>query len=144
MPTGPGYPVASRPHHRRASAEERKRRGSTAQVGHGTGVGCSASWRDDDDEAVTARMVPFVERRYVFIGNGVFVRETNVGNRRQVVGRCGHRLMLLQMLWNGWWPVRLRMRSGSVVVRSLVSVIPPMRWVSVMRTKSRSPTRLVR
>jgi hypothetical protein len=28
-------------------------------------------------------MVPFVERRYVFTGNGVFMCKTNVGNTTQ-------------------------------------------------------------
>jgi hypothetical protein len=37
--------------------------------------------RHDADEAVTARMAPFVERRYVFTGNGVFVCKTNVGQQ---------------------------------------------------------------
>jgi len=67
-----------KPHRRRASAEERKRRGSTVQAGHRTGVRCSASLRHDDDDAVTARMAPFVERSYVFTGNGVFVCKANV------------------------------------------------------------------
>jgi hypothetical protein len=79
MPTGPGCQWQANPHRRRASAEERKRRGSTAQAGHRTDVRCSASRRHDDDEAVTARMEPFVERRYVFTGNGVFACKTNVG-----------------------------------------------------------------
>ncbi|MGH3983137.1 MAG: hypothetical protein ACRDST_10750 [Pseudonocardiaceae bacterium] len=38
--------------------------------------------RHDADEAVTARMVPFVERRYVCTGNGVFVCKRTSGNSR--------------------------------------------------------------
>ena len=74
---GPVIRWQADPHRRRASAEERKRRGSTAQAGHRPGVRCSANRRHHDDEAVTARMVPFVERRYVFTGNSVFVCKTN-------------------------------------------------------------------
>ncbi|MBV8542550.1 MAG: hypothetical protein JO063_09570 [Pseudonocardiales bacterium] len=67
-------------------AEERKRRGSTAQAGHRTGGGTRQAGRHDADEAVTARTVSFIERRSVFTGNGVFMCKTNVGQHTRRVG----------------------------------------------------------
>jgi hypothetical protein len=83
---GPNCPVASRPAPQARSAEERKRRGSTAQPGHRTDVRGSARRRHDDDEAVTARMAPFIERYYVSTGNSVFVCKTNVGQYQVNIG----------------------------------------------------------
>lgn len=88
MATGPGYPVASRPAPQaRQRAEERKRRGSTAQTGHGTDVRRSTSRRQDDDEAVTAKMAPFVEHHYVVTGNGTSCAQRTLDNTHR---DCSH------------------------------------------------------
>jgi hypothetical protein len=67
------------------SAEERKRRGSTAQTGHRTDVRRSTSRRHD--EAVTAKMAPFVEHHYVVTGNGASCAQRTSGNTHR---DCSH------------------------------------------------------
>lgn len=73
--------ASGKPTRRRASAEERKRRGSTASPGHRTGLRCSVS-----DDMVPMKLSPFGERYYVFSGNGVFVVKTNVDKGLVLVG----------------------------------------------------------
>jgi hypothetical protein len=84
MPTGPGCPVAS-PTRTAGAPAPRSGSGAAALPKPATEPACGARQAGD----TMARVAPFVERRYVFTGNGVFVCKTNV--RQQGTGEVSAR-----------------------------------------------------